>query len=557
MSTAVLQDASLARRTGFATVLIGLCLALPWLQPFAPGPSSNVVPWLASAACVLLAFGLTAPAWPRRSRLLLVVAVVAFVALRPAHGVLDRVAFAGTALLLVLAWGIARGRARDGGSLVPAIAWAWVGAALLSSVIALLQYFDWAAGLSPWVHVSRAGEALANLRQRNQFSSFTTIGLAAVLWLASRPGARWPRWIPAVVLLACANAASISRTGMLQWLVLLALVAIWQAPNRRRNVALCGIALAAYGVAGLLLPLALERVTGIAPESLLGRLSEELGCISRKVLWRNVLQMIAAHPWAGWGWGELDFAHYMQLYGDGPRFCEILDNAHNLPLHLAVELGLPFALLATAAALWLLLRARPWIAPDPQRQLAWGVLMALASHSLLEYPLWYGPFQSALGLAAGLLASALAGAPQQPMMPGLRRGIVAAGLALVAYAGWDYARVSQIYAEPNQRLSWWRDDALGHAQASWLFASQARFAALTLEPLTRDNLGWSDAMAQELLHYSPEPRVVERVIEAATMQGRTDEAVLHLARFRAAFPKDYESWRRKQRGLPGAATLQP
>ncbi|HSV82641.1 MAG TPA: Wzy polymerase domain-containing protein [Ramlibacter sp.] len=52
---------------------------------------------------------------------------------------------------------------------------------------------------------------------------------------------------------------------------------------------------------------------------------------------------------------------------------------------------------------------------------------------------------------------------------------------------------------------------------------------------------------------SPEPRVVERVIEAATMQGRTDEAVLHLARYRAAFPKDYEKWRAAQKrgGAPG------
>src|SRR5207253_1916786 len=145
----------------------------------------------------------------------------------------------------------------------------------------------------------------------------------------------------------------------------------------------------AYAAAALLLPHLLEVVTGVPAATLAGRLSEELGCISRKVLWSNVLDLVAERPLAGWGWGELDYAHYMHLYGDEVRFCDILDQAHNLPLHFAVELGVPFALLATGVVLWLVVRARPWVAPDGQRQLAWGVLMVLSTHSLLEYPLWY------------------------------------------------------------------------------------------------------------------------------------------------------------------------
>ena len=80
---------------------------------------------------------------------------------------------------------------------------------------------------------------------------------------------------------------------------------------------------------------------------------------SRLLLWRNVIDLIARHPWAGWGWGELKFAHYSTLYA-GPRFVEILDNAHNLPLHLAVELGIPAALLVCGGFGWLVLAARPW-----------------------------------------------------------------------------------------------------------------------------------------------------------------------------------------------------
>jgi hypothetical protein len=93
----------------------------------------------------------------------------------------------------------------------------------------------------------------------------------------------------------------------------------------------------------------------------------------------------------------VSFAHYMTLY-DGPRFVEILDNAHNLPLHLAVELGIPAALLICGGFAGLVIAARPSRASDPMRPMAWGVL-----HSLLEYPLWYGPFQLVFGLCLGFL----------------------------------------------------------------------------------------------------------------------------------------------------------
>ncbi len=71
-----------------------------------------------------------------------------------------------------------------------------------------------------------------------------------------------------------------------------------------------------------------------------------------------MLHLIAQKPWLGWGWGELDYAHYMTLF-PGVRFCVLLDNAHNLPLHLAVELGVPVAALLCFAVLAWVWKARP------------------------------------------------------------------------------------------------------------------------------------------------------------------------------------------------------
>ena len=289
----------------------------------------------------------------------------------------------------------------------------------------------------------------------------------------------------------------------------------------------------------------LEASTGVSATHLWSRVAESDGCGSRTVLWSNVAHLIGLKPWLGWGWGELDFAHFATLYA-GPRFCDILDNAHNLPLHLAVELGLPAAFLICGGLVWAAARARPWRESDPVRQMAWAVLGVMVVHSLLEYPLWYGPFQITLGLCLGLLCPARtrSGDPRaEPFARWFPAGLAAAVLALAIYAGWDYHRVSQIYLPPENRSPEWREDPLSRARDSWLFANQVRFAELTITPLTQENAAWAHQTAAALLHYSPEPRVIEKLIESAVMVGRSDEALLQLARFRAAFPETYATWR--------------
>jgi hypothetical protein len=177
------------------------------------------------------------------------------------------------------------------------------------------------------------------------------------------------------------------------------------------------------------------------------------------------------------------------------------------------------------------------------------IVFLVAVHSMLEYPLWYGPFQIAFGVSLGwLMVNEKAATATEP---GLERGTVLALAILLsaatAYAAWDYTRVSQIYLPPQQRLSPWRDDTLAKVRRSWLFSGQARFADLTLATPQRDNAEWMYPLSLEVLHYSPEPRVIERAIESATHLGHVDQAVLLLARYRAAFPRDYEAWRQAQK----------
>jgi O-antigen ligase len=485
-------------------IAVFLLIALPWLNPFASAPKPAAVPLLFSWGC---------------------------------------------ATLLVAVWGCGRHR-----SWVSVTAWAWLAAGVASSLIGLCQYFGVAHHFSPWMNQTAVGEAFANLRQRNQFATLTSISLAALLWLAANPGrlAGRQQGLMLVIagVLAAGNAASSSRTGLLQLGLLLVLYAVWGGLHRAaaRNVLL--VAAATYGLATPALP----WLAGfdLSTHGMLSRLhAGDPSCASRLTLWSNVLQLIVEKPWSGWGWGELDYAHFITPY-DGPRFCAILDNAHNLPLHLAVELGVPVALAVCCGVVWWVLRQQPWRETEVTGQLAWAVLAVIGLHSLVEYPLWYGPFQMALGSCVLMLwqGRRAPGERQPAHATALCRYIAPLAIVLIGslgYVAWDYHRISQIYRAPEARDPAYREQTLEKIRGSWLFADAVRFAELSITPLRLANAQWSFDTALGLLHYSPEPRVIEKVIESAVMLRRDDEAVLYLLRYRAAFPAEYAKWQPTKR----------
>jgi hypothetical protein len=245
------------------------------------------------------------------------------------------------------------------------------------------------------------------------------------------------------------------------------------------------------------------------------------------ILWANVMELITVHPWTGWGWGELKFAHFITPY-TGARFCDILDNAHNLPLHLAVTLGVPFALLVCTLLLLATLRSRPWRHKAPAAQMAWAVLATIGLHSLVEYPLWYGPFQ----MAAALCLLILWGKRPNPMFTATLAGLA---LALAAFAAWDYHRVGQLYLLPSERAAAYRENTFEKVRNSWLYQDEVRFAYVTTTPVTTENAAQMYSAALQALHYSPEPKVVAALLQSARLLGQDTPLI---RRIRAQSPDE-------------------
>ncbi|MDQ0611430.1 O-antigen ligase [Variovorax sp. W1I1] len=548
-------------------------IAFPFLCPFVAGPSINAWQLLASWFCLSLLLFAGQAGIPARSVLgwlglgwLGVVLAGFYGGLSVAAWLPACIAIAGIATAACVGAGMVTGRAPFASTLAAGV----LVAGLFSAVLGLCQYYGLADPLIPWTTSPPLGRAYGNLRQRNQFATLISMAIIAALWLhaARAPASSRTRraLVAAVVLLLIAAAASTSRTGLLQLLSIVAVASL--IAHRERRDAPSGAPAPSFSLPPPLALLAmipfyfavawaLPHFLGSGVEGMLQRLQTRTADVhGRLVLWRNVLTLIGERPWTGWGWGELSFAHFTTSY-PGARFTEILDNAHNLPLHLAVELGVPAAVLICGGFIWMVIAAKPWRERDPTRLMAWGMLGAIVLHSLLEYPLWYGPFQLVFGLCLGILWPAVGvGSRSVPTgtkprwrktraLPSL---MAAALLAVVAYASWDYIRISQIYLPRDERLPAYADDTLSKLEGSWLFARQVDFAELTLTDVTPANAARMHALAERTLHFSPEPRVIVKLIESAELLGLDDEARAQAERFRIAFPAAFARWLDEKQG---------
>lgn len=369
-------------------------------------------------------------------------------------------------------------------------------AGTLSAGIALTQVFapNWTG--STWIAASAIdGRAVGNLRQPNHLATLLLWSIVASVWLGS--SGVGPR------LLAMATSTfmlfglvlTASRTGMIG----VAMLALWGVVDRRLRkphrvllwlTPLMYVAfwLAAAGVGGGGDTGAFHGDTQLHRSDISS---------SRFAIWSNTLSLIAAHPWFGVGWGEFNFAWSLTPFPNRPT--AFFDHTHNLPLQLAVELGLPLATLILALlayALWSAFKA----ARDADEDSAWlrpAFLMVLmiAVHSQLEYPLWYAyfllPTAFVWGLCLGAPAKgAAASAPVAAAEPAAeataprrtRPLLIGAMLLMIGgvYSVIDYWKVVVIFAPPENAAP--LSQRILEGRKSIFFGHHADYAAATSVP---------------------------------------------------------------------------
>ncbi|WP_298234211.1 O-antigen ligase family protein [uncultured Azohydromonas sp.] len=422
---------------------------------------------------------------------------------------------------LVMAWSGAalQGPARAVALQVFLLGWVVVG--VLSSVIALVQVF--APGWADGVVMARSGlpgRAVGNLRQPNHLSTLLLWSLVALVPLreAGRFSIRSTALLGALMVVGVELSGS--RTGTLGVLLL----ALWGVVDKRLSrpgrLLLLGAPLFYAAWAMALKTLQEGSALGAAT-----RLGEADVSGSRFGIWRNTLEMIAQQPWTGVGFGEFNFAWTLTPFPGRP--VAFFDHTHNVVLQFAVELGVPLALLVLALlglALWQAWR-RTWavkgVAGTALRALFVMVLL-VALHSQLEYPLWYAYFLLpaawmwgvCLGTPSAVPLEAVA-APRRALASRLPGLLLAAG---AVFSLMDYGRVVSIFSPGAdagplaQRIE--------DGQHSVFFAHHADYAAATTADVPADAL----VAFERATHFLLDTRLMLAWAEALADAGDLDRA---------------------------------
>jgi O-antigen ligase len=421
------------------------------------------------------------------------------------------------------------------------LCWGLLLAGVLSLIVSLTQVFapDWANG---WL-IARSGlpgRAIGNMRQPNHLASLMMWACVAAAYLCDQKqlGRVSAFALPALLFaFVFTIVLSASRTGMGG----IALLLIWGLVDGslKRSTRVCLVATPLMlGLSWWLMAQWASAGHVFGAETRLE--SEGAGSPSRLAILTNAWELVKHNPWTGVGWGEFNLAWTMTPFPNRP--VAFFDHTHNILMQLAVELGLPLALLVTALLLWGLGRSL-WAGVKAQgaeatmRRSAVMVVLTIGVHSLLEYPLWYAYFLLPGAFAMGLAAVRSNGikAPQR-WAPHLLETLGAVLIAGSLYAVWDYSRVTAIYSPPEHASSLL--DRVRAGQRSAFFAVQADYAAATSLP---DNPHALDA-ARRTAHNLIDIRLMMDWAEALHEAGDDERARYVAARLREFHNSQSDEW---------------
>lgn len=415
----------------------------------------------------------------------------------------------------------------------PALMWALLVSGLLNVPMAGWQVLDpQSIPLDLPRSTKAVGRAVGFMGQPNSLATLQMWALAALIGLTALRGWRFALPAAAAIMLGASLAWTGSRTGLLE----LGIIALWvwranQLPSHARR-------LAAFASGGYLLGLLLSWTAahfGHAP--MYAELRAHSGgdiSSSRFMIWRDSLGMLQENWLTGVGWGSFNFA--WSLTEVPQRHPALFTHAHNLPLHLAVEIGLPLATSVLAVLAWSLWRARggmrqACIESALICQIACVMLAIIGMHSLLEYPLWYAhlllptAFWLGVYMAAGerQVGSHTAHSAEEPRS---RAAMLVRTVGVVAvfgsfYVASDFYQVAQVFKPFGARRLVPLEQRIADARQSTLFGAMGDYAAVVE---ARDPTKLASTTIERPLHWLVDSRVLIGYATALAARGDLDRA---------------------------------
>jgi O-antigen ligase len=309
--------------------------------------------------------------------------------------------------------------------------------ALLSAVIAVLQ---WLGIDLPTMHVlplGRGDRPFGNLAQPNQLASLLCLGLSATLYFYETRRLGAASSATCAALLGWALVLTESRAGWVMFaLLVVGCLLLRRHASLRLSAPAATAALVLFFGSVALLPavndvLLLSADPGGGPRLHAG---------TRALHWSTLADAALRQPWLGYGWGQVSLAQAAVVL-DHTASGEWIQNSHNLVLDLVIHNGLPIGLLVTALLGWWFARRVQRCRSGEQFTLLAGAAMVF-THAMVEFPLDYVYFLMPVGLLMGALHAL---EPEPTIQRSVGRPVFAAWVlalcGMLAWIGVEYMKV--------------------------------------------------------------------------------------------------------------------
>ncbi len=336
---------------------------------------------------------------------------------------------------------------KDGIDFQQLLGWIFIVGALLSLIVAMLQWLKISEGADIALFTPlENGRPYANLGQPNNLATLFGFGLAGVFYLFEKNKIRNCFALALAWLLVFGLALTQSRTP---WVVaaILPFFWLWQSQRMPLRTASRHVVLLVAVYAGFVLML---PVLGSFLEAPAGSVLERATQAHRWDMYKQALYFIAHGPWQGFGWGQIESAHYL-FAGQAPSAI-FYHYSHNIVLDMLLWNG-PWigGAIVVFFTVWL---GRLFFQKNTVESLfAWVGLLFFLTHSMLEYPHAY----LFLLLPAGLLIGVIEGQQKNqsftiPLPKILLAMIAVAGLAGAVVFWKNYSIIEDDYRMANRRM---------------------------------------------------------------------------------------------------------
>lgn len=415
----------------------------------------------------------------------------------------------------------------------------------LSALAGILQQYRWHTFLDSVVTSKNNIAVYGNLAQPNHFADYITLGLIS-LGLLRKYLRVWQMVLLALPLLFVLVLSG-SRSSWLYLLSLAVMAFVWQRKDNSLRglfhyslLLLSGFALMHWIVQ---MPW-LSGSTGTVTTMQRMMAGDTNGSV-RLYLWHEAWLVFSQFPLLGAGWGQFAWQHFQ--FGPvlhATYITGLYNNAHNLLMHLAAEMGIAgvFILLATVGVwLWQSVRA---IRYTPAHWWGYGILVVIGIHSMLEYPLWYAYF---LGIAAILLGALDYGSYRLELgrlgrlsvASVLILGFLSLGMLMHNYHSLELAISARPGPAEDKNISQNVRDRLIALQKAPLLRPYAELFMNNYIDISRDALDSKMAFNDRAEKFIPVSFVVYRRALLLALDNRQDEARLQMERAIRAFPEDF------------------